>query len=599
MNIQNISVADIQTKWNLSLEKTSLFLEPHPKYPTHIAVSSFNLSYKDSLSSVLGDRSAVPIFGLGKLYSLAESEGFSNIFFIGDSQQIVDRFSALSDPYPYSLNFNLKDFQIQGFNYLKDSKSDIVNWSTGAGKTIFGIAKAKYLLESGRVDKIIVASRNHNRTNWKRQFLSVANLHAVVAEAKGDSRTQRKARGEIYTNNPIVIINYEKLRGTGSQGGLMGDLNEIVSAVKGKNLYIIWDEMPVMLKTPSSLTYKGARSVIKAPKKIYQSMLSATPLENSPEDVYSCVKLLDPSVFSTVTQFRKEYGLKYNVFNPYKIEIWDRLKLPELGMRISHMTHQADKYRDPTIAAQFPKETWHDVIIDMSEEDRKLSDFCLDYILKNGDPGDIFPQILIMQLLCDNPALIHKSNSDLALQLAQLKPFTDKNSTKLSKLKEMLETIEGKIVLFDMYNDLGSRMLYDYATSWGHKAVLYDGTDKAKQSAEDEFRNDPEVKLFISSDKGSDSINLEKGSSVINYNLPYKYTTLIQRVNRINRLTSNHSNIYYYNLLVANSIEDRKLDIISKKRGLQEAIFSGVIADQTDSLGDISKKDLLFMLTGK
>ena len=100
-----------------------------------------------------------------------------------------------------------------------------------------------------------------------------------------------------------------------------------------------------------------------------------------------------------------------------------------------------------------------------------------------------------------------------------------------------------------MYNDLGSNELFKYVTRWGYGAVLYDGSMKAKQEAEDRFRNDDSVKIFVSSDKGSDSINLEKGSVVINYNLPYKYTTLIQRVNRVNRLTSEHEHVYYYNLL--------------------------------------------------
>lgn len=40
------------------------------------------------------------------------------------------------------------------------------------------------------------------------------------------------------------------------------------------------------------------------------------------------------------------------------------------------------------------------------------------------------------------------------------------------------------------------------------------------QKAQDLFQNNPWVKIFLSSDKGSDSINLEQATSVINYDLP-------------------------------------------------------------------------------
>lgn len=324
-------------------------------------------------------------------------------------------------------------------------------------------------------------------------------------------------------------------------------------------------------------------------------MLTATPLENSPEDIYACVDLLDSSIFTTVTDFRKEYGLFYSAFNPYKISVWDQKKLATLKNRFGHILHQADKYKDPTIAAQFPNETWEDVVVDMSTEDQKVYDSIL-YDLLTDDSEDILSKLLIMRLICDNPSLINYSNSMLAQEIAKKVALTDSNSSKLHKLREMLEEIEGKIVLFNMYNDLGSNPLFSYVKKWGFKAVLYDGNSKQKQDAEDRFRNDPDIKIFVSSDKGSDSINLEKGSTVINYNLPWKYTTLLQRVNRINRITSNHENIYYYNLLVANSMEDRKLEVISKKKNLQDIIFNG--GSSHAPARELSNKDLSWILTG-
>jgi hypothetical protein len=378
-----------------------------------------------------------------------------------------------------------------------------------------------------------------------------------------------------------------------------GDGQEIRKAIKGKRVYFIWDEMPTALKNRSTIVYRGVRDCINSSREAYQTMLSATPLENEPEDVYNCVKLLDSNLLGTVGDFRKQYALSMNPFARNKVATWNAAKLPELGMRLTHITHQADKYRDPDIAAQFPKEQWEDVIIDMSSQDKKLYDSIINDIQKDWQTDDLFSQLLVLQLICDNPALINYSNAKLALEIQAKKPPTDAHSAKLNTLKELLHSIDGKIVVFNMYDELGAKPLFNYINKWGYNAVLYDGNMTKKQEAEDRFRNDDDVKIFVSSDKGSDSINLEKGMSVINYNYPWKWTTLIQRVNRINRLTSEHDHIYYYNLLVADSIEDRKAQVISRKKNLQESIFSGAIAEQSEALEDLSQKDLWYMLTGE
>ena len=590
MDIRQVDPNEVHKNWDQNLSQKVIFLEPHPHYPTHFSVSVMDEERKKLLIDIVGEYCAVPVFKLEELYSLAEANGFEHIWFIKNSSSLLDRFSSLNDEYPYELSFDLKKFQLQGFNYLKDQKSDIVNWSTGTGKTVMGICKAKYLLETGQVDKVVVASRNHNKINWQRQLKRVAGLDSMVVECvKGSTEKRREARTELYNTNRILIINYEKLR---------GDRQEICSALRNQHVYFIWDEMPTMLKNPSSLVYKGARAAVQSCRQTYQTMLSATPLENSPEDVYACVKLLDDSIFSNITNFRNRYGLRFSRFNRYKVDVWNRHALKELGMRISHITHQADKYKDPEIAAQFPKEHWEDVIIDLSEEDRKLYDYVLDTILNDIDDDKVLSSILMLQLICDNPDLINFSNGDFAAELRSKKVFTDNNSAKLQKLKDLLSEIDGKVVVFNMYNELGSERLYHYICNWGYNAVLYDGSASDKQKAEDAFRNDPSVKVFVSSDKGSDSINLEQGSSVINYNLPWKHTTLIQRVNRINRLTSNHDNIYYYNLLIADSIEDRKLEILEQKKQLQESIFTGTISDHADALEELSRKNLHYILTG-
>jgi len=328
-------------------------------------------------------------------------------------------------------------------------------------------------------------------------------------------------------------------------------------------------------------------------------MLSATPLENSPEDIYSCVKLLDPEIFGTLTQFRNTYALSFNPFVKWQVDLWNINRLQEMGMRLAHMTHRADKYRDPEIAAYFPEEHWEDIIIDMSPDDRKLYSQVERKLLEEfhlNPAENILPKMLTLQLICDNPKLINYSDSEIARKIKEKKPPTDQHSAKLETLYEMLSTIEGKVVLFSMYNKLGAQSLAKYLTQWGFSFVLYSGSDENKQIAQDRFQRNPDIKIFLSSDMGSDSINLEQAVTVINYNQPWKYSTLLQRVNRINRITSEADHVWYFNLINAKSMEERKLEVLKRKKEMQDAILAGT--STIDTFNELNAADLTYILTG-
>lgn len=592
-------------------QKRVLFLEQHPEYPTHYLVNSFDPLYPHKLKDLIGPYRALSMFKIDTLKAEAEAHGYDKLVFIEDPKPVIDRIDSLSTPYPYDLGkIKLRPFQVQGFNYLKDSTADIVNWSTGAGKSVFAVAKAKYLLENNLVDTVVIASRNHNKINWQRQLKDVGGLDSVVVEGMGTEASERRSkRVEQYRGSKTFIINYEKLRlrgkpAKGQTRESAGDGEELLDILKSKRVYFVWDEMPTKLKNPSTATYKGAMKVVKATKVAYQSALTATPLENAPEDVYAFVKILtaklERKVFTNLNEFRKSYAKSMSPWARWQVQTWDLEKLQEMGMRLAHMTHQADKYRDPEIRAQFPKEHWEDIIIDMSAEDRKLYSAVQKDIVKEFNMQDeILSKLLVLQLICNNPATLGIAQSELAQAIVAKKTPTDKYCAKLDTLHELLDQIGGKVVLFTMYNDLGAKLLAKYIGDWGFTFVLFDGNAKKKQDALDRFKNDRRIKVFISSDQGSDSINLEEASTVINYDLPWKHSTLVQRVNRINRITSEAEHIFYYNLIVANTMEERKVKILTKKRGWQDAIFGGEISEQTDEMGRLGQGDLWYILTGE
>lgn len=584
-----------------------LFLENHPAYPTYYLVEALDPMYVHYLKDIIGEYKSIFMFDVDKLRDKAQEFGYDRVVYMNDPTEVIDRYDHLNDPYPFQLNVDLKPFQLQGFNYCKDLKSDIINWSTGVGKSVYAVAKAKYLLESNLVDKIVIVSKGHNKINWQTQLMAIGELKSEVAEAVGNNALlRRERRTEIYKNNNIFVINYEKLRfrpkskGEYSARTQTGDGAELLEVLKGQRVYFVWDEMPMKLKNKSTVAWKGANKILKGVGLAYQSLLSATPLENSPEDVYSCVKLLDPTIFGSLQDFRNQYAKSFNPFMKWMVSSWDTNKMQEMGMRLSHMTHVANKYRDPEIRAQFPEEHWEDIIIDMSPEDRKLYTQVEKKLAEEFDldpTENILPKLQVLQTICNNPLWLKLGNSDIAKKILEKRVVTDHFCSKLETLHDMLDQIEGKVVLFSMYNELGSQPLSHYLKTWGFSFVLYHGTEKELQKAQDSFTSDPNIKIFVSSDMGSDSINLHQATTVINYDLPWKYSTLLQRVNRINRITSEADHVWYFNLITAGTMEQRKQTILLKKKDLHDALGEPG-SHHAEAIATLTMSDYKWILTG-
>lgn len=577
-----------------------LFLEQHKEYPSHFAVNSFDPFYIHKLRDIVNEFRAVPATKFNQLIQRGEEEGFYRIVFLQDPSPIFYKIDHIHDPYPFDLNVDLFPFQLEGFNFGKDLRGVIYCWSTGVGKSVLASAQAKYLIKKNLIDVVVVAAKNHNKGNWKTQLMKIADLYSEVAECPGkDAVEKRERRTEIYNNSQIFIVNYEKFRVRdldNPQTG--GDGQEIMAALKGKRVFFIWDEGPSKLGNTKTQTYKGVVKILKVTKDNYQSVLSATPIEKNPENVYATTKLIDPSIFPTKSGFRNRYVGSWSHWNKFEVGTWDMEKLPELGLKISHITHRADRFRDPDIRSQFPEKHIEDIDIDWSDQDRKLYDDITgkiqdDFLASKKDFSKLLAQIQILQLVCNNPLSIESANGELAEFIKENVKLTDKYCHKLEMLHDLIEGAEGKIIVYSAFNDLGSKILDRYVKEWGYTSILYTG----KQEQEDAFKNE-DIKVFISSDLGSDSLNLREAQTVINYDLPWKFTTAHQREGRHDRIDSTFDNVFVYNLLMSNSIEIRKKMVIGRKESYQEQIFSGAIHSQSESLS-LTTQDLLYILTGQ
>lgn len=100
------------------------------------------------------------------------------------------------------------------------------------------------------------------------------------------------------------------------------------------------------------------------------------------------------------------------------------------------------------------------------------------------------------------------------------------------------------------------------------------------------FRNNRENQILLSSEVGSEGIDLQFCRIIINYDLPWNPMKVEQRIGRIDRLGQKAEKITIINLSVLNTIEDKILERLFNRIG----IFERSLGDLEQILGDVTEK---------
>src|SRR3990172_2177704 len=86
------------------------------------------------------------------------------------------------------------------------------------------------------------------------------------------------------------------------------------------------------------------------------------------------------------------------------------------------------------------------------------------------------------------------------------------------------------------------------------------------------FFDDPQCRVFLSTDAGGVGLNLQAASLVINLDLPWNPAVLEQRIARAHR-HGQLSSVQVINLIAKGTIEERMLDTLAAKKNVFAAVF--------------------------
>ena len=158
-----------------------------------------------------------------------------------------------------------------------------------------------------------------------------------------------------------------------------------------------------------------------------------------------------------------------------------------------------------------------------------------------------------------------------------------KNVKESPKLKAVLAYIEevleedpnNKVVLFSFFKS-NLKIIQD-KTKHLTKSVLFMGgmNGQQREESKQQFRNDPDTRLFLSSDAGGYGVDLPMANHLISFDLPWSSGKLEQREARIIRLSSEFPHVTIATFVMHGSIEERQHAMLLHKRKVNEAFVDG------------------------
>jgi SNF2 family DNA or RNA helicase len=123
-------------------------------------------------------------------------------------------------------------------------------------------------------------------------------------------------------------------------------------------------------------------------------------------------------------------------------------------------------------------------------------------------------------------------------------------------------------------------------------------------------KNPPECHVIVSTEAGSEGVNLQVANVLVNYDLPWNPMIVEQRIGRIQRLASEHASVSILNIILRDTFEEyivgrlmEKLQMASNAIGDIEALLaaSGIDEDEegVDSFDERIRQLVLAALAGK
>ena len=443
----------------------------------------------------------------------------------------------------YETNVPLFPYQREGMLHLAFTERGLLADEMGLGKTIQAIAACALLHRLGRARRALVVTPASLKTEWEEQIQRFTGLPYQLVFGGRQQRLRRYDGAPFFT-----LVNYEQM---------LADALDVNTRLAPE--IVVLDEAQ-RIKNWSTKTAQA----VKRLRSRYAFVLTGTPIENRIDELHSLMDFLNPSALGPLFRFNRDFYVLDDRGRPSGYQ-----NLDQLHARIRpYMLRR----RKADVETELPERTDRNYFVSMTELQKqtyaahehqvaKLMNAAQRRPLTQPEQEKLQRELAMMRMICDTNYILDPE---------------DRECPKLAELEKVLEECrenDAKVIVFsewermlELVRELCQRLRAGFAWHTGSVPQL------RRRAEINAFKNDPNCRVFLSTDSGATGLNLQNASVVINCDLPWNPAKLEQRIARAWRKYQTRP-VTVINLVSENTLEHRMLDTLAHKQALAEGVL--------------------------
>jgi hypothetical protein len=447
----------------------------------------------------------------------------------------------------------------------------------GLGKTVSAGLIISELLARARLSKVLIVCPKLLAPQWKEELDAKFGIPSAIAIGQ-----------DLVTADP-------------------GDIGTVITTYNSARRYL--DKLPKerfqMLILDEAHKLRNLHGTEKAPQVAtcfrnaleerrfrFVLMLTATPIQNRLWDLYSLVDLLTvarghENPFGSEDAFAKRFIADQRQ-QARQLKPASREEFRSIVHGYMSRTRRGDA------KLYFP-----DRIVQMHRVDPTAAELELIKLLaKPIQKLNRLTQISILQALTSSPAALMAQLANMSGKgtvppdlveavksiVARMPP-----SAKLAGLDTLIEQLkkengeQWRLVVFTGRRETQAS-IQNFLEGRGLKVGIINGDSGPRnQQTIVRFReNPPTYRVIVSTEAGSEGVNLQVANVLVNYDLPWNPMIVEQRIGRVQRLASHHAHVSIFNIMLRGTFEEyivgrlmEKLQMASHALGDIEALLQG------------------------
>lgn len=450
-------------------------------------------------------------------------------------------------------------------------------WDPGTGKSWAAINTAARLARAGEVDGLLILAPSGVHRAWVEDEIPTHLPDDVAERARAHVWQTARARTQAHQAAFERAVRAPGLAVLSmSYDSLMTDAGKEAAwrLLDGRRCLYVADESQ-KIKTPSAK--RTMRVLASAKYAPYRRILTGTPVDDSPFDVFSQVKFLDPRAWDplgcrTIGAFRARFGVfrkafirrggrrqEFNELLGYRDLDTLRLALARFGKRV----------RKDEVLPDLPPKLYQKIPYELSREQRRVYDAISEECRATlSDGATCTAALAIVQLTRFQQVTSGFIPADLEDGLRRIPG----PNPRLRAFLDFAEGVPGQGIVWCCY-DREVEDVIEGLRKIEQTSVRYDGssTEEERAKAKARFRAG-DVKWFVSKPSvGGTGLTLNEANVVAYYSVGWRLADRIQSEDRCHR-PGQKSAVLYVDFVGRGTVDEKKILALRQKRDVAASI---------------------------